>query len=202
MSPPGPTHRIMIREKGQPASIPPSPALPGWYICMYYMYMCICRFAYSDRSHRTMPSLLLAKGRDPLVVSRLNGKVLCRTRRSGWRVERGLDKAWLRARQGEELLEKRRVQVVRCQRIVCNRGIPAVVPTLLLILPPSHPLSPQIYLCDSDLSSVHLVISEVTSKYIQSNKPAFGSAQSLRGSYCQATLLWRNAPSTHTPRHR
>lgn len=135
-------------------------------------------------------------------MSRLNGKVLCRNRRNGWRVERGLDKAWLRARQGEGLLEKRRVQVVRGQPIVCNRGIPAVVPTLLLILTPSHPLSPQIYPCDSDLSSVHLVVSELTSKYIQSNKPAFGSAQTLRGSYCQATLLWGNAPSTHTPRHR
>lgn len=96
-------------------------------------------------------------------MSRLNGKVLCRNRRNGWRVERGLDKAWLRARrgrgfwrelkrgldktwlrarQGEGLLEKRRVQVVRGQPIVCNRGIPAVVPTLLLILLPSHPLSP------------------------------------------------------------
>jgi hypothetical protein len=142
MSPPGPTHHITIREK-RPASehhtIASTAGMVHRHVIRVHVYMQICTYW---RTTQNNAFSYVCKRRRPLGMSPRKGCVQnlkgAESWKGGW-----TRREWEQDR-GRGFWRNGRVQVVHDQPIVCNRGIPAVVPTLLLIL--SVPRSPPMIL--------------------------------------------------------
>lgn len=142
MSPPGPTHHILVKEKGQPASITPSPVLlDGVPVCNTCTCVCSDLRVLTDPSEDNVFSFV-CKRRRPLVAYRLNAKGQGNFWKGvgSYKVTRGAGQGRKENKEREGPLEKGRVQTIQDQPVDSHRGIPAVAPhsphPLLLSLQP------------------------------------------------------------------